>query len=111
MKSQSDRTIRIALPDEREFDVVVPASVTAGEVFLVGPFPGKKKKKKKKKKKDLKEKSGDFVYVKSRNPLNGIAKVSLRVRRRLASRMNRLSEQARPRLSLGRGGRKRGDTL
>ena len=48
-----DRTIRIALPDEREFDVVVPASVTAGEVFLVGPFPGKKKKKKKKKKKDF----------------------------------------------------------
>ena len=64
-----------------------------------------------KKKKDLKEKSGDFVYVKSRNPLNGIAKVSLRVRRRLARRMHRLSEQARPRLSLGRGGRKRGDTL
>ena len=34
-----DRTIRIALPDAREFDVVVPAGIVAGEAFLVGPFP------------------------------------------------------------------------
>eukprot|EP00966_Prymnesium_polylepis_P214457 4966585-Prymnesium_polylepis.1 len=34
-----DRTIRIALPDAREFDVVVPAGLVAGDSFLVGPFP------------------------------------------------------------------------
>ena len=34
-----DRAIRIALPDAREFDVVVPADVAAGDAFLVGPFP------------------------------------------------------------------------
>ena len=35
----ADRTIRIALPDAREFDVVVPEGVAAGDTFLVGPFP------------------------------------------------------------------------
>lgn len=35
----ADRSIRIALPDAREFDVVVPEGVSAGESFLVGPFP------------------------------------------------------------------------
>ena len=35
-----DRTLRIALPDAREFDVVVPDDVAVGDAFLVGPFPG-----------------------------------------------------------------------
>ena len=35
----ADRTVRVSLPDLREFDVVVPEGVAAGEVFLVGPFP------------------------------------------------------------------------
>ena len=34
-----DRVLRIALPDAREFDVVVPDGVAAGATFLVGPFP------------------------------------------------------------------------
>ena len=35
----ADRTIRIQLPDGREFDVQVPEGVEAGAAFLVGPFP------------------------------------------------------------------------
>ena len=35
----ADRTIRIALQDAREFDVIVPAGVAPGDAFLVGPFP------------------------------------------------------------------------
>ena len=34
-----DRRLRIALPDARQFDVVVPTGVAAGDVFRVGPFP------------------------------------------------------------------------
>ena len=34
-----DRQLRIALPDGRQFDVVVPDGVAAGDSFLVGPFP------------------------------------------------------------------------
>ena len=33
------RALRVALPDGREFDVVVPDGVGAGQPFLVGPFP------------------------------------------------------------------------
>ena len=33
------RTMRIAMPDGREFDVQVPEGVQAGETFVVGPFP------------------------------------------------------------------------
>lgn len=35
----ADRRIRIALPDARQFDVIVPPGVAAGDVFRVGPFP------------------------------------------------------------------------
>ena len=35
----ADRTIRVALPDGREFDVAVPPGVATGAAFLVGPFP------------------------------------------------------------------------
>jgi hypothetical protein len=35
----ADRTVRITLSDEREFDVVVPTGVGPGDAFLVGPFP------------------------------------------------------------------------
>lgn len=35
----ADRTIRIRLPDSREFDVQVPEGVETGAAFLVGPFP------------------------------------------------------------------------
>ena len=36
---QAGRTMRIMLPDAREFDVRVPDDVAAGAAFLVGPFP------------------------------------------------------------------------
>ena len=35
----ADRKLRIALPDRRQFDVVVPDGIAAGELFRVGPFP------------------------------------------------------------------------
>ena len=35
----ADRRLRIALPDGRQFDVVVPDGIAAGELFRVGPFP------------------------------------------------------------------------
>ena len=35
----ADRKLRIALPDGRQFDVVVPDGIAAGELFRVGPFP------------------------------------------------------------------------
>jgi len=34
-----ERTLRIQLPDGREFDVIVPDDVVPGGEFLVGPFP------------------------------------------------------------------------
>ena len=34
-----DRTLRVALPDGREFEVEVPDGVEAGDAFVVGPFP------------------------------------------------------------------------
>ena len=33
------RALRVELVDGRQFDVVVPENVAAGEVFLAGPFP------------------------------------------------------------------------
>ena len=35
----ADRALRVALEDGREFDVVVPDGVAAGDEFTVGPFP------------------------------------------------------------------------
>ena len=35
----ADRKLRIALPDGRQFDVIVPEGIAEGELFRVGPFP------------------------------------------------------------------------
>ena len=39
MELGPERTLRIKLPDEREYDVQVPEDVMAGGEFIVGPFP------------------------------------------------------------------------
>ena len=35
----ADRKLRIALPDGRLFDVIVPDGIAEGDLFRVGPFP------------------------------------------------------------------------
>jgi len=39
MELSAARTLRIQIPDGREFDVQVPEDVMAGGEFIVGPFP------------------------------------------------------------------------
>ena len=35
----AERKMRIALPDGRLFDVIVPDGIAEGDLFRVGPFP------------------------------------------------------------------------